>query len=135
VIEYLDMAADIAALTGKHDKRTYLLGAVGIRARDGVLVSARNGSYQSSASNEDFRVVPASHAENRCLAKMGKAGGILYVARAKRGVEKIGMARPCAVCQMFIRNANISMVYYTIDEHYYGSWNPFSDHPDGVYEC
>lgn len=132
-MEYFDLAAKVADLDGKSDLRTYLLGAIGIRARDGVVVSAKNLACQSTAKTEEFKRISTSHAESRCVAKMGRVGGVLYVARIRRRDRSFGMARPCGMCRVIIRSHNIDLVYYTIDPNNYGTWNPTTDR-DTIFE-
>lgn len=129
MLSMLKLAGKIAVPTTSLDKRTYWLGCVGIR-KDGVMVSATNGSIQHMFSK---RLDPdlndkscAYHAEGRTLRKMDK-GGILYVTRVSRKDGSYCMARPCNLCQSKIRSQKIEKVYYTINDFQYGVWNVKSD--------
>lgn len=123
VDEFFRLAADVAASTGELDKRSFLLGAVAIRGKDGVVVKSPNGATFSSAGHAEFNILPSAHAEYRALRKAGK-NSVLFVARVLRKNGDFAIARPCGLCRIFLTSYNTKMVYYTIDENLYGTWNP-----------
>ena len=111
--KYFEMAIEASLSWNKdNDLRAHYLGAVGVRS-DGALVTARNGSAS-------FRC-PAIHAEAR-LAKKLDRNSVVYVARVTKG-GNIGLAKPCATCEAFLRNKNVKKVFYTIDAFTYGTLN------------
>lgn len=125
MLRMLQMAAGVALPTNTEDQRNFWLGAVGIR-NDGAIVTSRNGAAEFHRSVKDYQLMPNSHAEGRCLRKLGKRG-IMYVARVSRQDQSLKMARPCPMCQVRIRSAQIEKVYYTINDHEYGLWIPATD--------
>lgn len=113
------------------DKKNFLLGCIGIRAQDGVMVSAKNGAVITSSYNS-YKIIGDAHAEMRVLKKMGR-GGILYTTRIlKNGT--FAMARACAGCRQRIKMAEVDRVYYTIDQNHYGVWLVKYD-IDKIYDC
>lgn len=103
----LTMAAEYAAL--REDRRSYLLGAVGLRA-DGRIVHSCNGSTPLPDRTQ--------HAEYRLSRKLDK-GSEVYVSRVLKD-GWITMARPCAACLKALGSKGVSRVYYTIDMNEYG---------------
>ena len=108
VFEMLQMAAKRAAKN--RDRRTFFVGAVGIRS-DGTLVSSWNGS-----SRLPDRI---AHAEYRLASKLDH-GAIVYVARIKTGDWSLGLAKPCPACQKILKSRKVKKIYYSIDENEYG---------------
>jgi tRNA(Arg) A34 adenosine deaminase TadA len=94
----------------KIDNRTFLLGAVGER-RDGVLVSACNIAAPDYA--------PHHHAETR-LARKLTPNSTVWVARIARKDGSWAMARPCAGCEMRLRQSGVKRVVYTIGPNEWG---------------
>jgi len=130
MLNLLKEAAKIGS-NSLYDKRNFLLGAIGIR-KDGVLVAAKNGAVISSAF-EDYRIISDAHAECRVLRKLGKQG-VLYVARVLKKDGSLAMARPCGVCQLRIKAAQVKVVFYTVNDFQYGRWDPATDR-DRIYSC
>lgn len=56
-------------------------------------------------------------------SKIDLKGCKIYIARYKHGQKEIGMARPCATCEIVLRRYGISRAYYTIDDNHYGVMN------------
>lgn len=129
MLPFLLKAAKIALITDHNEKRNFLLAAVGIR-EDGAIISAKNGAVISS-TYEDYRIISDAHAECRALRKMGKHG-VLYVARVLKKDGSLAMSRPCGGCQLRIKAAKVSKVFYTINNNQYGIWNVI-DETDRVY--
>lgn len=100
-----------------NDKRNFWIGCVGIRA-DGVLVSARNGSVQTSQVDGGGWSFPAAHAEHRCVKKMD-VGGTVYVARVMKD-GTLALAKPCGDCEGSLRARGIKRVCYSISDAEYG---------------
>jgi hypothetical protein len=93
------------------------LGAVGVR-KDGVIVSAKNGSVKVSSADGDGFSFPTAHAEHRCVKKMD-VGGVVYVARVLRD-GSLAMSKPCPDCERSLRGRGIKKVYYSINDVEYG---------------
>jgi len=105
--------------TSKKDRRSFYLGAVGIR-NDGAIVSATNGPAVMIDDNKGRKKsFPQAHAEYR-LARKLDVGAVVFVCRVKRGSKKIGLARPCGDCQRILRAVGVKKVYYTINSYEYG---------------
>lgn len=105
---YLALAASCAPAHGE-DRRTFLLGAVGVRS-DGVVVKSRNGSYRERC--------PAGHAEARLSRKLD-VGSTVFVARILRS-GGLALAAPCKDCRRSLRSRGVRHVYYTIDSDTFG---------------
>lgn len=108
IFSYFEIAGRIAK--SKKDKRTFLLGAIGIR-RDGAMVSA----YNSAATSP----TPAAHAEARLVKKLDH-NATVYVARIALGTGEFAMAKPCHNCERALRSRGVKRVYYTIGPKEYG---------------
>jgi len=108
--------ARIAALSGdsKDAKRTYRVGAVGIRT-DGVTVTSSNISTRQPKRS--------AHAEARLTKKLN-VGSVVYVVRIGRD-NRLLPARPCKNCRGIMAVRRISRCYYSISDHEYGilEWN------------
>jgi hypothetical protein len=111
VFRYFEIAGQVAL--SKIDERSFLLGAVGIRA-DGVLVKSSNASAE----------IPNRflHAEKKLSAKLTPRS-IVYVARIRLDNGQYGMAKPCWDCEKVLRSKGVSRVYYTISYNEYGVIN------------
>jgi tRNA(Arg) A34 adenosine deaminase TadA len=105
--DMLMMAAGVAI--SKVDKRTFRLGAVGLRS-DGVLVSALNGPTRVPC--------PDAHAEARLISKLSSESTV-WVARVIAD-GKLAMARPCKFCMCRLRSKRVSRIVYTISDDEYG---------------
>lgn len=110
IFNYLEIAGQTARKRNKEDKRTYLLGAVGIRS-DGVMVKSFNGST--------VYPVPAAHAEQRLSRKLN-VGSVVYVARIRMGDGKFALAKPCKNCQNVLRSRGVKRIYYTKNSKEFG---------------
>lgn len=89
------------------------IAAIAIR-NDGKIVKASNG-YDTFPS-------PSCHAEARLMRKAGY-GATIFVARIKKGTKEVGNSKPCAKCQLIMRNYRVKKCYYTIDENTIGIIN------------
>jgi tRNA(Arg) A34 adenosine deaminase TadA len=119
------MAAKAALPTNDNERqRNYYLGCVGIR-RDGTSVFSKNGATSDSTpiENPRYLLIPSSHAEGRVLRKLGK-GGDIFVARVSKEDHALLMARPCGMCRNCIHAMNVKKVFYTINNYYYGIFDP-----------
>lgn len=125
MLRMLQMAAGVALPSNENDQRNFWLGCVGIR-EDGAIVSSRNGAADFSNTVKNNQLIPLSHAEGRCLRKLGKHGEI-YVARVSRQDQSLKLAKPCGMCRTRIRAAQVKKVYYTINDREYGLWLPITD--------
>lgn len=103
VFHYLQIAGQTAKKKGPEDKRTFLLGAVGVRS-DGKMVKSFNSSTVFP--------VPAAHAEFRVAAKLD-VDSVVYVARVRVGDGKFALAKPCKNCQRVLKSRGVRRVYYT----------------------
>jgi len=86
------------------DRRTFYLGAIGIRS-DGAVVHARNESAEIPT--------PAVHAEARLCRKLGKNASIIYVARYSFGRDSWAMAKPCPHCMAILKAHKVKEIVYT----------------------
>lgn len=125
MLSLLHQAAEIARPSIQKDYRDFWLGAIGLR-EDGVMVSSKNGAASFRTEIKSYQLLPTSHAEGRVLRKHGR-GGVIYVARVSKKDGSLAMARPCGMCQVKLRAAKVSKVYYTINNNTYGIWYPDSD--------
>jgi tRNA(Arg) A34 adenosine deaminase TadA len=121
MIEMIRLAAVVAMPADKMDRRNFYLGCIGIR-RDGVLVSAKNGATEYFDTVPYYNLIPNSHAEGRCLRKLGK-GGTLYVARVLKGNGSLGLSAPCGMCAIRIASYKVKKVFYSINDFQYGVWD------------
>jgi hypothetical protein len=108
VFRYFEICKQAAI--SKIDERSFLLGAVGIRA-DGVLVKSSNSSAETPN-----RLL---HAERKLSLKLTPRS-IVYVARVRLDNGDFGMSRPCWDCEKVLRSRGVSRVYYTISHREYG---------------
>jgi len=116
VVECFKKARELAL--SKKDKRSFYLGAIGIRS-DGAVVSSTNGPAVMNDDKGRKKSFPKAHAEYR-LARKLDVGAVVFVCRVKRGSKKIGLARPCEDCQRVLKAVGIKKVYYTINNNEYG---------------
>jgi tRNA(Arg) A34 adenosine deaminase TadA len=93
----------------KEAKRSYRLGAVGIRS-DGTIVASSNISHRTPE--------PQAHAEARVVKKLDW-GGVVYVVRIQSN-GKLAIARPCKKCQSAMRLRGVRRCYYSVSENEYG---------------
>ena len=96
------------------------LKGVGNRHRHGAVVLGAGGRILAKACNLYGNGV---HAEMRAIRRIphdtkGSATELIVVRATKR--KKFGMSRPCAKCQRAIREANISVVYFSTDSEILG---------------
>ena len=107
----LQLAANVACEgRSRHDNRSFMLGAVGLR-NDGVLVSSRNIAATD--------VTPTAHAEARVVKKL-TCDSIIWVARVSRAHGDWALARPCQKCQNRMKTAGVRKVMYTIAPNEWG---------------
>jgi hypothetical protein len=123
--KYWELARDIALWDSKNDKRSSLHGAVGIRS-DGVVIRSRNEAQQVAHVGDSFKRLGLAHAEQRCIRKTG-SHGTLYVVRVLKRDGKFAYSRPCVMCRAVLKARNTIEVFYSIDEYFYGVWNPMTD--------
>lgn len=106
------LASAASAAIRNKDTRTFLLGAIGLRA-DGVFVSSRN----IPAPEATFECM--HHAEAR-LARKLTPGSTVWVARVARKDGFWAMAKPCRGCERRLRIAGVSRIVYTIGPNEWG---------------
>jgi hypothetical protein len=112
---YFEMAGKMA--TSKEDRRTYLLGAIGIRG-DGTIVRSLNGPSRVPARE--------AHAEYKLCRKLDH-GATVFVARIRVGDGTFGNARPCQKCRKMLQSRKVKKVYYTIAHNEFGIYYPMRD--------
>jgi tRNA(Arg) A34 adenosine deaminase TadA len=105
--DMLSLAAGTALR--KDDRRSFRLGAVGIR-NDGTIVSAANGPSPYPCAQV--------HAEVRLSQKL-TPGSTVWVARIRHD-GTLGMARPCPTCERRLKSAGVHRVVYTISDAEHG---------------
>ncbi len=103
-----EIAAEAAI--SKDDRRSFSLGACGIRG-DGAVVKAAN----APTIQPDRKV----HAEYRLSQKLD-VGAIVYVARVSRKDGSYEIAKPCFSCEKVLRSRGVKKIYYTISGSEYG---------------
>lgn len=108
IFNYFQISAKTA--TSKKDRRSFLLGAVGVRS-DGVMVKALNGPT--------FFPVPCAHAEAR-LAKKLDYYATVYVARVRLGDGEFAISKPCDNCMRALKAKKVKKIYYSISNDEYG---------------
>lgn len=98
----------------KDAKRTYRVGAVGVRT-DGAIVTSSNICTRKPK--------PSAHAEARLTRKLN-VGSVVYVVRIARD-NRLLPARPCRSCRGIMSTRRISRCYYSISDNEYGilEWN------------
>jgi len=101
--------------TSKKDRRSFLLGAVGIR-NDGVIVASPNGPARIEETDTNRGYFPEAHAEFRISKKLD-VGAIVYVIRIRRGNRKACLAKPCETCLNRLKARGVKKVYYSITEN------------------
>lgn len=104
LIEAAAVAIRLKSNDRKIDLRSFLLGAVGLRA-DGVFVSSRNIAAPD--------LVPQHHAEARLVRKL-TPNSYVWVARVSRKNGDWCLAKPCPGCQRLLRSSGVKRVVYTI---------------------
>jgi tRNA(Arg) A34 adenosine deaminase TadA len=109
ILSFFEVAARTA--TSKVDKRSFLLGAIGIR-NDGVMVRSLN----SPTENKNRKV----HAECKLCRKLDYGAEAVYVARVRLDNFEFGMARPCNDCRKILKSKRVKKVFYTISQTSYG---------------
>lgn len=84
-----------------------------------------NNNYALNISNrvyKGFRKICNTHSESR-LAKNHNCKEI-FVVRTRKLAPFLLMAKPCPLCQTFLKNKKIKTVYYSIDNDSYGIFYP-----------
>lgn len=126
MLKLLKLAAEYSQSNSK-DKRTYFLGAVGVRA-DGRIVHSRNEAVHDTCDRSKlgqfsiYKRFPESHAEARLTKKLG-FNGTVYVARIAKGTNDLAMARPCCCCQAILKAFRVDNVFYSISPKEWGRWH------------
>ena len=105
----LDLAAGVA-LSRIERTNNFRLGSVGVRGRDGVLVS----SYNELALMPCWQV----HAEARLANKLTPGSVVAVVRLLANG--KWAMAKCCQSCERLLRRKGVKTVYYSIAENEFG---------------
>jgi len=111
--KYFELARIVA--TSRKDRRSFLLGAVGIR-NDGVIVASPNGPavIEDISSNRGY--FPEAHAEFRVSKKLD-VGSVVYVIRIRRGNKRVCLAKPCETCLTVLKHRGVKKIYYSISEN------------------
>lgn len=112
ILNFFEVAAQTA--TSKNDRRSFLLGAIGIR-NDGAMVRSLN----SPTENKNRM----AHAECKLCRKLDYYAEV-YVARVRMDTYEFAMARPCSSCRKILRTKRVKRVFYTITHNSYGIWYP-----------
>jgi tRNA(Arg) A34 adenosine deaminase TadA len=115
ILSFFEIAARTAC--SKHDNRSFLIGAIGIRS-DGAMVRSLN----SPTENKNRK----AHAECKLSRKLDYRSEV-YVARVRMDNFEFATARPCVDCQKILKSKKITKIYYTIDNHQYGIFNAMND--------
>lgn len=115
ILNFFEIAARTA--TSKDDRRSFFLGAIGIR-NDGVMVRSLN----SPTENKNRM----AHAECKLCRKLDYYAEV-YVARVRMDTYKFAMARPCSACYKTLKTKKVKKIFYTINENQYGILNLISN--------
>ena len=110
IFSYFEIAAKLAEKKSALDKRSFLLGAIGIR-NDGTMVSTINGSSESPNRH--------AHAEKK-LTRQLDHGATVYVVRTRLSDGSFAMARPCQPCFKALISKKVKTIYYSISDVEYG---------------
>lgn len=102
MLDFLRAAAAYAIK--KEDRRTYFVGAFGIRA-DGTLVKATN----SPTAERN----PKVHAESKLIRKLGYGAPVVFVSRYSWNTGGLAMAKPCPHCESLLRSYRVQQVIYS----------------------
>ena len=97
-----------AAHNGQH--RQHQMGA--ILTHSGRIISIGMNSHKS---HPKMGRVKTLHAEVSCLIGVryqDLKGSTMYVARVNKN-GKVGMAKPCSICQAVLAEYNVLRIYYT----------------------
>lgn len=116
MIYELKLAAKVAISNDINDKRLHKHGAIGIR-KDGILVSARNGSSHETGPFTRYEH-RAAHSEARLVRKLD-SGAVVYVARVANG-NRLALSKPCATCEAAMRARGVIKCVYSISDNQYG---------------
>lgn len=116
IFNFFTVAAETA--TSKDDKRSFLLGAIGIR-NDGAMVRSLN----SPTENKNRM----AHAECKLCRKLDYGAKEVYVARVRMDNFEFAMARPCSSCRKILKSKKVRKVFYTINNTSYGVIDFFRD--------
>jgi tRNA(Arg) A34 adenosine deaminase TadA len=122
ILAFFEVAARTA--TSKMDRRSFLLGAIGIR-NDGVMVRSLN----SPTENKNRK----AHAECKLCRKLDYGAEAVYVARVRFDNFQFGMARPCSSCRKILKTKKVKKVFYTISQSSYGVID-FGKNTEVIYE-
>ncbi len=106
----LDLAAGVA-LSRIERTQNFRLGAVGIRGRDGVLVSG----YNELAPEPTWQV----HAEARLCMKLTPGSVVAVVRLLANG--NWAMAKCCHSCERLLRRKGVKTVHYSIAPNEFGT--------------
>jgi tRNA(Arg) A34 adenosine deaminase TadA len=108
IFHYLQIAAKVAVT--KEDRRNFLVGAVGIR-KDQSMVVALNSPTELPN--------PKIHAEWKLSSKLDYYSTV-YVARIRLDTGGFGIAKPCHSCMAALTYKKVKRIYYSIDDNEYG---------------
>ena len=116
------VAYQVASTCGGTGGGKFRLGAVLVSPK-GHVVSKGYNSYKTHPLLSKHTEWPYLCAETCALIRYGLDNCMdhtLYVCRCGRN-GGLRMAKPCEVCQWFIKEAGIKRVYYSIDDNSYGT--------------
>lgn len=116
IFNYFEIAAKTAS--SKNNERAFILGAIGLRGSDKVLVKSLNAPTTMPDRT--------AHAEARLCKKLDY-NSTVYVARVRLCDGTPAIARPCQSCMKTLISKKVKRVYYTISEKEYGviGFSPF----------
>ena len=113
-----------------HDMKVFKLTAVIVRG--GNVISVGYNKSSTNAFVEHYTDIVrgsrdyclSTHAEMdailKCRDKTDLVGCKIYIARIRKDNDKLGLARPCEICQRALFNYGIKKAYYSIDSNSYG---------------
>lgn len=100
--------------------RNYKVGAV-LFNRKGIVLERRTNVLKTHTTLHSFSDYPYLHAESYCLISHGLNRCTedlkLLVVRVRKPNDQLTMAKPCTVCQKFIKKTT------KINQVFYSNWN------------
>jgi len=140
--KHLQLAMEYAKSHTYDDTLEYKLCAVIVSG--GSVVSVGYNKRNTNAFVEHYADLARGGGRTYCMSthaeldailavrsKIDLSGSKIYVARLRKhkGMEPIGMARPCPICERALFAYGIKRAYYTIDANYYGIMKPNAEAP------
>lgn len=115
---FVKIGLDLACAAHRDRECYYQLCALVVKKNKVLGIGYNNPKTHPLAKTKMRQLHAEMDACIRC-SKQELKGAELIVVRARRD-KKVGMAKPCQACDIFIRFMGIKRVYYTVD---HPDWN------------